>query len=284
MKHHLLLFLSLIALAACNSSKAPKVADQEHQLVPKWETDSLLKVPESVLFDKANQVLYVSNVDGTDPWAADGKGSIGKVGLDGKIIAVDWVSGLDAPKGMGMYNGKLYVADLTKLVIIDIPSGKIEKTFPIEGAEGLNDISIDDKGIVYISDTKGKKVYRFQNDRAEVLLKDLKGPNGVLMHDNSFYVLDDGGMYKMNADSSLTKIADGMEGGTDGIENVQRNEFIVSAWEGAIWYINADGTKKVLLDTKAQKKNTADIGYDPATKTVYVPTFWKNTVVAYEVQ
>ena len=284
MKHHLLLFLSLIALAACNSSKAPKVADQEHQLVPKWETDSLLKVPESVLFDKANQVLYVSNVDGTDPWAADGKGSIGKVGLDGKIIAVDWVSGLDAPKGMGMYNGKLYVADLTKLVIIDIPSGKIEKTFPIEGAEGLNDISIDDKGIVYISDTKGKKVYRFQNDRAEVLLKDLKGPNGVLMHDNSFYVLDDGGMYKMNADSSLTKIADGMEGGTDGIENVQGNEFIVSAWEGAIWYINADGTKKVLLDTKAQKKNTADIGYDPATKTVYVPTFWKNTVVAYEVR
>lgn len=284
MKHHLLLYLSLIALAACNSSKAPKVADQEHQLVKKWETDSLLKVPESVLFDKANQVLYVSNVDGTDPWAADGKGSIGKVGLDGKIIAVDWVSGLDAPKGMGMYNGKLYVADLTKLVVIDIPSGKIEKTFPIEGAEGLNDISIDDKGIVYISDTKGKKVYRFQNDRAEVLLKDLKGPNGVLMHDNSFYVLDDGGMYKMNADSSLTKIADGMEGGTDGIENVQGNEFIVSAWEGAIWYINADGTKKVLLDTKAQKKNTADIGYDPATKTVYVPTFWKNTVVAYEVQ
>ena len=284
MKHHLLLFLSLIALAACNSSKAPKVADQEHQLVQKWETDSLLKVPESVLFDKANQVLYVSNVDGTDPWAADGKGSIGKVGLDGKIIAVDWVSGLDAPKGMGMYENKLYVADLTKLVVIDITSGKIEKTFPIEGAEGLNDISIDDKGIVYISDTKGKKVYRFQNDHAEVLLKDLKGPNGVLMHDNSFYVLDDGGMYKMNADSSLTKIADGMEGGTDGIENVQGNEFIVSAWEGAIWYINADGTKKVLLDTKAQKKNTADIGYDPATKTLYVPTFWKNTIVAYEVQ
>ena len=27
----------------------------------------------------------------------------------------------------------------------------------------------------------------------------------------------------------------------------------------------------------------ADIGFDAATKTVYVPTFWKNSVVAYKV-
>jgi hypothetical protein len=37
----------------------------------------------------------------------------------------------------------------------------------------------------------------------------------------------------MNADKTLTLIVDGMEGGTDGIENVQGNEFIVSCWEGA---------------------------------------------------
>ena len=30
-------------------------------------------------------------------------------------------------------------------------------------------------------------------------------------------------------------------------------------------------------------KNTADIGWDPASKTVYVPTFWKNAVIAFEV-
>jgi hypothetical protein len=91
-------------------------------------------------------------------------------------------------------------------------------------------------------------------------------------------------MYKMNADKSLSMIADGMEGGTDGIENVQGNEFIVSAWGGAIWYINEDGSKQLLLDTRAEKANTADIGFDPATKIVYVPTFWGNRVVAYEVK
>ena len=72
-------------------------------------------------------------------------------------------------------------------------------------------------------------------------------------------------------------ITDGMDGGTDGIENVTGNDFIISCWAGVIWYVNADGSKEKLLDTREQKINTADIGYDPATKTVYVPTFWKNS-------
>ena len=84
------------------------VATAQHQLVKLWSTDTLLKVPESVLFDGKNSVLYVANIDG-QPWANDGKGSIGKVGLDGKIIAVDWVSGLQAPKGMGLHKNKLFV-------------------------------------------------------------------------------------------------------------------------------------------------------------------------------
>jgi hypothetical protein len=75
---------------------------QDHQLVKKWETDTLLKVPESVLYDADNKILYVTNIDG-QPWEKDNKGSVGKVGLDGKIITVDWVSGLQAPKGMALY-------------------------------------------------------------------------------------------------------------------------------------------------------------------------------------
>ena len=87
----------------------------------------------------------------------------------------------------------------------------------------------------------------------------------------------------MEADKSLTKIVDGMEGGTDGIENVEGNDFIVSCWGGVLWYVNADGTKEMLKDTRPEKENTADIGYDPASKTVYVPTFWKNSVIAYQI-
>ena len=75
-----------------------------------------------------------------------------------------------------------------------------------------------------------------------------------------------------------------MDGGTDGIENVEGKDFLVSCWGGTVWYVKEDGTKTLLLDTREQKINAADIGYDAKNKIVYVPTFWKNSVVAYQLQ
>jgi len=285
----LFLLMGVLFLAACGGSSDKKTTEQADsaktpELVLKWESDSSLKVPESVLFDKAAQVLYVSNIDGTNPWEADGKGSIGKVGLDGKVIAAEWVSGLHGPKGMGMFNDKLYVADLGNIVVIDIAAGKIEKSIPIEGATGLNDISIDPSGVIYVTEYLAKKLYKVENEKAELIAENLTQPNGVLYHNNELFLLDGTGMFKVNTDKSLTKIADGMEGGLDGIENIEGNNFIISCWEGALWHVNTDGTKHLLMDTRAEKRNTADIGFDPATKTVYVPTFFRNTVVAYELR
>ncbi len=276
MKSSLLLFIA--AFFICGNSLA------QHSLTMLWETDSLLKVPESVLFDGENKVLYVANIDGTDPWSKDGKGSVGKVGLDGKIIATDWISGLNAPKGMGVYKEKLYVADLTDIIVIDIKKGVIEQTIMVPGAGGLNDISIGKDGIIWVSDSKDKKIYKIENGQPTIFLENLKGPNGVLMRGSDLYILDAGGLYKVNSDKSLTMIANGMEGGTDGVENISDNDFIVSCWAGAIWYVNDKGEKQLLLDTREAKKNTADIGLDAANKIIYVPTFWKNSVVAYQVK
>ena len=281
------IFLATIFLFTLFLFSSLVTSAQKHQLVKLWETSPVFKVPESVLFDAKNKTLYVSNIDtinGSDPWAKDGKGSIGKMSADGKVIKAEWVTGLEAPKGMGLYNGKLYVADLAGVVVIDIAAGKIDKTITVKGAEGLNDISIDKTGVIYVSDSRGKKVYKIKDGIAELLLENLKGPNGVLSHGNDFYVLDAGGLYKMNADKSLAKMADGMEGGTDGVENVSGGDFIVSTWGGVVYYINADGTKETLMDGRPNKMNSADIGFDPATKTVFVPTFWNNTVAAYQVK
>ena len=284
----------LVLAAACNNStesatgkSTDTAADstQKHELVKRWETDTLVKVPESVLVDDANQVLYVSEIDG-EPWAADGKGEIAKIGFDGTIINTDWVTGLSAPKGMGIVNGKLYVADITQVAVIDIASGKIEKKIAVPGSENLNDITVNGNGVVYISDSKANKVFQISEDKPALYLDSLQGPNGLCAKGGDLYLVQmgTGGFYKVGADKSLTKIADGMEGGTDGLVNVSGDDFLVSCWSGTIWYIKADGTKTLLLDTTKEQKNTADIGYDPATKTVYVPTFFKKSVMAYEVK
>jgi hypothetical protein len=73
-----------------------------------------------------------------------------------------------------------------------------------------------------------------------------------------------------------------MDESTDGIENVGANDFIVSCWMGVIYYVNGSGEKQMLLDTRKEKINAADIGFNAGKKIVYVPTFWKNAVVAYQ--
>lgn len=275
----------IISLLIVLISTSAVVLAQQHQLIKKWQTDSVLKVPESVLYDGANKILYVANIDG-EPWGRDGKGSVGKVGLDGKIVSVDWVSGLNAPKGMGIYRNTLYVADMDAVAVIDIKAAKITQRIVVEGATGLNDLTIDKKGIIYVTDSRNKKVHRIDNGTVSTLLDSLslKGPNGILINGNDLYVLDAGSMYKVEIDKRLTKVADGMEGGTDGIENVQGKDFVVSCWGGVVYYVKADGSKEKLLDTREQKINSADIGYDSKTRTLYVPTFFKNSVVAYQLK
>lgn len=256
---------------------------EKHKLVKKCETDSTLKVPESVLYDAGNKVLYVSNIDGA-PDGRDGKGSIGKVGLDGKIIATDWVTGLNAPKGMALVKNTLWVSDLDEVAAIDVKTGQITKRVKIDGAGFLNDVAADGKGAVYVSDSKTKKVHKIENDKATTILENLSGPNGLLVYKKDLYVLDNGTFNKVGKDNQLQQLASGLDGHTDGLENVQGDEFIVSGWEGVVYYVKADGSKEKLLDTRDQKINSADIGYDAKTKIVYVPTFFKNSVVAYQLQ
>src|SRR6478735_3939449 len=117
-------FLGALLLVATAQAQAPTT----HKLTKVWESEAALKVPESVRFDAKRKVLYVSNIDG-EPWVADGKGSIAKLGLDGKVIAAEWVTGLDCPKGLALSaDGKLlYAADLGGLVVIDVKKARIAK-------------------------------------------------------------------------------------------------------------------------------------------------------------
>ena len=274
-----MLIATLGALAVAATAQA-----QTHKLAKLWESEAALKTPESVRLDAKRHVLYVSNIDG-EPWTADGKGSIAKLGLDGKMIAAEWVTGLDCPKGLALSDdGKwLYAADAGGVVVIDVEAGKIKNKIAIPEGIQLNDL-VNDKGTLYVSDSKGRKVYVIKDGKPGVYLdeKVLKGPNGLFVHKGMLYVLDDNSLFRVERDKSLKKIADDMPGGVDGLENVKGDDFLVTAWGGAIWYVTADGSKALLFDGKAEKTNTADIGWDPKTSTVYAPTFFKNTVIAFK--
>jgi sugar lactone lactonase YvrE len=253
-------------------------------LTLKWSTDTLLRVPESVLFDSKANVLYVSNIDGKSN-EKDGKGFISKLTTDGKISVLEWGKGLDAPKGMGIYKGNLYVADLTRVAIFDLATGKLTKSIEIDGAQFLNDITVDEKGNVYISDSATGKIHMLKGDKAEIYFEstELKRVNGLLALKDGLYVADagTGKNYKLSADKKFTVYTE-TAAGADGIVMVGKDEYIVSSWGGEVYYVDASAKAQKLLDTKEQKLNSADIAYDPKAHVVFVPTFFGNKVMAYE--
>ena len=249
-----------------------------------WATDSTLKVPESVLLDEKNQKIFVSNIDGKGPWDKDGKGSIALLTLNGKILNAQWVSGLHAPKGMALYRDFLMVADVDSVVIIDVFKGKIIKKVYVEGAQGLNDITTDKLGNIFVSDTKTKKIFYiglYKGD-VKIYLEGLTAPNGLYFTDHTLHFVDAGSFYKLGKGKEKILIADGMTADTDGIEQIDEKNFLISCWSGVVWMVNVNGQKSVLLDTKSDGINAADIGFDQKNKILYVPTFWKNNVVAYQ--
>jgi hypothetical protein len=255
---------------------------QKHSLEKIWETDSVIAVPESVLMDAKNNALYVSLIDGA-PWETDGRGGVGKMGLNGKGYNATWITGLSAPKGMGIFGNRLFVADINTVVIVDITKGKIEKRIIIDSASGLNDITVNEQGIVYVSDSKKGTIWKIENDKAELYMSNLDGINGLKSIRDELFIGAGKSFVKANAQKQITNIAELPEG-IDGIEPVGNGDFILTAWIGYIFYLSADGTVETLLDTHVEKRNTADIGYDAASRIVYVPTFNAKRVVAYKLK
>jgi len=253
----------------------------QHTLEKLWETDSLLATPESVLYDAETKILFVSNIG---DFQKEGSGSVSKVGLDGEIIHNHWITGLTATKGMGLYNNLLYAAEQTTIAVIDTKKGVIRQRIEVEGAQFLNDVTIDKKGNVYVSDSRTGKVHRIKQGKVSVYIDNLNGVNGLLADGNDLFILADGLLMKADSEKNMTTLAEGIEGGADGIVKVNEYEFIVTGWEGIIYYISDSGVKKVLSDTRDEQINSADLGYNPADKIIYIPTFSKNSVVAYRLK
>ena len=111
----------------------------------------------------------------------------------------------------------------------------------------------------------------------------MRGGGSIKAIGNDLLYAEGNVLKKADSNKQITKIAEVTEG-IDGIEPVGNGDYILSSWVGLIYYVYADGHFETLLDTRAQKINAADIGYDAGKKIVYVPTFLSKKVVAYKLQ
>lgn len=282
--------LLLTAAVSCKNASEQKEnqAEAEAQTQPSqpalekvWETDSTFTTCESVLYDKSNNILYVSNIFG-DPTGKDGKGSISKLNTDGSVKEMEWATGLNAPKGMAILNDQLYVTDIDELVEINLSDGTISNKYKVEDAIFLNDAATNGED-VYCSDNRTGKVHVLEDGQVKLVFENLKNINGLAFNDNGeLFGLDNEGFrkYSLSSNEDPKMINDQVTGG-DGLIVVNDSTYIASRWKGEI-YLVVNGEETLLLDTKDNNSNTADIGYIPEDNLVLVPTFKANKVVAYK--
>jgi hypothetical protein len=285
----LILLVVFAAVIGCKRQAGEKqeqtTEGAKPELVHQWSTDSVMKVPESVCYDPENKLLYVANIQGK-PTEKDGRGFISKVTPQGEVLNLEWVTGIDAPKGMGVYDGKLYVTNIDEIVEIHIGDGEILNRYPCEGARFANDIAINEQGVVFASGMAGGKIYRLKDGSVDVWLDSdkLKSPNGLFTTKDHLMIGIDGKVMKAAYGEEQPEEHIANTGGIDGLEAAGDEYYLKSDWTGHIHLVHPEKEKRLLLDTADDNINAADIEYVPALKMVFVPTFNDNRVMAYKLK
>ncbi len=247
-----------------------------------WKTSADFKTPESVYYCKKQKAIFVSNINGK-PLEKDNNGFISKLTPDGKIIKLEWVKGLHAPKGMGIYKERLFVTDIDRIAEIDIQSEKLIRFYNVPNAKFLNDIVIDRTGSIYISDMQTNIIYKLFNGvvkewiRSENIIR----PNGLSVWDGFLYIGTKDKIVKANLSNKVQSDYILNTGGIDGLICLENNKMIYSDWSGNLFCAGLGRETEKLLDTTPLKINAADIGFDYEKKIIFIPTFYDNRVMAY---
>ena len=290
---YLTILISAIILMSCGSTQKKNQVQENSDETSKsvkleliWQTDTLLRTPESVLADEDGKVLYVSNMNSGMP-ANSGNGFISKLDMQGNIIDLKWAEGLNGPKGMGKVENNLFVADNSELVKIDLGSGEILERIKIEGNLGLNDVTVGDDGSVYVSGYTSNIIYKVKDGIVESVYEGEDGENfnGLLWEPERMMLITSSGSTFKTIDwatGDVTVIATDLGHG-DGIVPLGNGDYITSDWRGRVFFIPAEGDPATLLDTREQEINAADIDYVAADKILFVPTFYDNRLKSYRV-
>jgi hypothetical protein len=259
-----------------------------------WTVTEGMDSPESAYFDPLSGFVFVSQIGGQAA-DRDGNGRISKLTVDGKLIAADWVKGLNAPKGLRSHRGTLFAADLDEIVAIEIASGSITSRIKIEGAQFLNDLATAPDGTIYTSDSFANRIYIIKDGKPSIFFEGdgILLPNGVLVDGPRLIVASDGRPARGGGGTparlvaidlvtrQLTPINTAPIGTPDGIEGDGHGGYLLSdVGSGRILQVSGTGDVKILRQLAPQ---TADIGFVPEKGLLLVPHLGLNRVSAYEV-
>ena len=305
--------MGLVGLLACKQAPPPAPpppppAPPEHVVQPPEAQPAELpapiviaevgfETPEAILHDMAADHYLVANIKG-DPLAKDDDAFISIVSTDGQVKQLKFIDSaspkvkLNAPKGMGILHGTLYVADIDTVRMFDPASGEPKGEIKVKGATFLNGLAVMGDTI-YVTDTGMKAGFKPSGTDAVIAIKggkakpvvkskDLAGPNGLAAHGDMLWVVNFGGktLQMVKADGSLTNAMELPAGQLDGVVIMRDGSFVVSSWEAnAVFRGKGGNFAPIIKDVEAP----ASIGVDIQRSRVLIPLFKKNVVEIHTV-
>jgi len=258
--------------------------------------------PESVAYDAVHKVLFLSNTNGPPGGKNDGyisKMSWSKKSGKVEVVAKRWVTGFDAPMGIAVHGDYLYVADVSVLKVVHIPSGSIEKSYKGEGVV-FNDVAVDRKGRVYAADFFGNRIFRLDGGSFGPWLSspDLKTPNGLKVLGNrlliaawgpdtdttTFQPAGPGGLLSVDLATKVIKPITGSSfaGSLDGVDNGPFMGYLVTEFfQGLLLYVDRHGEVTQLAQLE---QTAADLAYVEDGKIAVVPVSAKGYVAIFSLR
>ncbi|HNX37874.1 MAG TPA: hypothetical protein PL124_04405 [Candidatus Cloacimonadota bacterium] len=131
-----------------------------------------LSKPESVTYDYATGIYYVSNT---------GDGSI--VQSTDLVNYSFFAQDLGSVRGLYISGKYLYAASNLGLVLFNLSKGERIKTIGVPGSIFLNDVTGDNSGNIYVTDNKANRIFKYESGSGKIstfIKSGIQNPNGIV--------------------------------------------------------------------------------------------------------
>lgn len=250
-------------------------------LTKQWEVKNKFNFPESAVYDRKRDVIYVSNFTG------ETNGFISKVKPTGEIEKLEWIDGIFKPTGMCIANDKLFVVGRYNLIEIDLEKKMISNRYSFPTPIFANDIAVDETGAMYITDGGKGAIYKFGSGLITEWLKssELIQVNGITVDGNNIIVgtSRDGSIKSIDSNTKEMKKIFSLGPGIvmDGLAKDGKGNYLVGDHAGRVFRISGEGKSELLLNTKARPIQLADFDFVPEKGLLIIPTLEDNRLMAF---
>lgn len=246
--------------------------------------------PEAVRYDEDLDVYFVSCFVGST--SGDANGYISKVSSSGEILDLTFMTGteefpFDAGRGMYITGDTLWVADHSGVHYFDKNSGNHIGFVDFGAFENgfINDIVEGNDGILYVTDTGARSLFKIENFEAKLVMDNLPiQPNGIAKLPSGQLALapwnNGPNVYQYNPETDSLTVYGTLAGSNnyDGIEFYDGGLITSTQFDSSL-HLMIDGKDELFIKLPGKP---ADLAIDPNRAIVGVPyvalgkvDFWK---------